>query len=130
MWNGVALLREHNLITTRMITDIQQELEQITAGVRNLPGTALKNDLTGETVYTPPDNEQTIRNLLANLEHYINSEADTDPLVKMTIIHYQFESIHPFYDGNGRLGPIQYQFTKRTDSVLACEPTVSPRAKT
>lgn len=104
MWKGGALLREHNLITTRLIAHIQEELEQNTAGVRKSPGTALKNDLTGNTVYTPPDNEKTIRDLLANLEHYINSESETDPLVKMAIIHYQFESIHPFYDGNGRTG--------------------------
>ncbi|NBC30468.1 MAG: Fic family protein [Spirochaetes bacterium] len=104
MWNGVALLREHNLITTRMIMRMQEVLERNTAGVRTLPGTALKNDLTGETVYTPPDNEKTIRDLLANLEHYTNTESETDPLVKIAIIHYQFESIHPFYDGNGRTG--------------------------
>ena len=104
MWKGVALLREHSLITTRVITQIQEELERNNAGIRTLPGTALKNDLTGQTVYTPPDNEKTIRDLLANLEEYMNGESETDPLVKMAILHYQFESIHPFYDGNGRTG--------------------------
>lgn len=64
------------------------------------------NDKTGEVLYTPPDNEETIRKLLHNLEEYINYDDDIDPLIKLAIIHYQFESIHPFYDGNGRTGRI------------------------
>jgi len=74
-----------------------------------LPGTVLKNEATGEIVYTPPMGEQEIVSLLSNLEQYINNEeADDpiDPLVKLAVIHHQFESIHPFYDGNGRTGRI------------------------
>ena len=69
-------------------------------------GTVLKNDKTREVIYTPPGNEKIIRNLMKNLEDYINEESDVDPLIKMAIAHYQFEAIHPFYDGNGRTGRI------------------------
>ena len=73
-----------------------------------MAGTVLKNDITGVIVYTPPQDYNTIRDLMTNLEQYINdpSISDFDILVKMAIIHYQFESIHPFYDGNGRTGRI------------------------
>jgi len=81
-------------------------LEGNTAGTRKVPGTNLINDITGEIIYTPPDNEDTINKLLADLEKYINLDDDVDILIKMAIIHYQFESIHPFYDGNGRTGRI------------------------
>jgi len=64
------------------------------------------NDQTGEIIYTPPDDEKVILKLLSNLEKYINQENKLDPLIQMSIIHYQFESIHPFYDGNGRTGRI------------------------
>ena len=78
------------------------------AGFRKVPGTALKNSTTGEIIYTPPQDYDTILELMRNLEQFINDEtlSDFDPLVKMAIIHYQFESIHPFYDGNGRTGRI------------------------
>src|SRR5690606_36606154 len=71
-------------------------------------GTALKNSSTGETIYTPPQDIDEINSLMKNLEKFINdpSMSDYDPIVKMAIIHYQFESIHPFYDGNGRTGRI------------------------
>jgi len=72
-----------------------------------LPGTVLRNETTGEIVYTPPAGEPEIRALLSNLEDYINvDQNDIDPLIKLAVIHYQFESIHPFYDGNGRTGRI------------------------
>lgn len=75
-------------------------------GVRKQAGTNLKNALTGEVIYTPPQDYETIQELLTNLENYINEPNDIDPLVNMAIIHHQFESIHPFYDGNGRTGRI------------------------
>lgn len=99
--------------TTRMLTanhliEIQTELERNRAGFRKLPGTELKNMETGEVVYTPPQDHTKIVELMSNLELFINDDAmlEADPLVKMAIIHYQFESIHPFYDGNGRTGRI------------------------
>lgn len=106
VWKGYELLRANEVITSRTILSIQQELEQNNAGIRKLPGTALVNDRTGEIVYTPPDNEQAILKLLKNFEEYANADDSVDPLIKMAILHYQFESIHPFYDGNGRTGRI------------------------
>ncbi|WP_321778352.1 Fic family protein [Sulfurimonas sp.] len=103
---GFDLVREHSLLLTRHIVDIQEELEGNVAGIRKQAGTVLKNQATGEVIHTPPQDEATIRILLDNLEQYMNTEDDVDPLIKMAVIHYQFESIHPFYDGNGRTGRI------------------------
>lgn len=91
-----------------MIIEIQSILEKNEAGFRKVPGTTAKNNATGEVIYTPPQDITTIEHLMANLEEYINIDVsnDVDPLIKMAIIHFQFESIHPFYDGNGRTGKI------------------------
>lgn len=90
------------------ILEIQSIIESNTAGFRKLPGTVLKNDQTGDVVYTPPQHIDEIEALMKNLEAFMNNSSTTliDPLVKMAIIHHQFESIHPFYDGNGRTGRI------------------------
>jgi len=106
LWLGFNEIKKSDILRINTILQIQEELEQNSAGLRKLPGTSLVNDLTGEVLYTPPDNEDVIIDLLSNLENYINSEDVIDPLIKMAIIHYQFESIHPFYDGNGRTGRI------------------------
>ena len=105
---GFALISKKKILTNNDIIEIQSELEKNRAGFRKLPGTALKNAATGETVYTPPQEYSEIINLMTNLEQFINDDTMSkfDPLVKMAIIHYQFESIHPFYDGNGRTGRI------------------------
>ncbi len=105
---GFKLTSESGLLTNKTILQIQEVLEDNKAGFRKLPGTALKNAATGETIYTPPQDYDEILRLMTNLEKYINdSESRTiDPLIKMAIIHFQFESIHPFYDGNGRTGRI------------------------
>lgn len=105
---GFELVKENGLLTTNHIIQIQAELEKKRSGMRKLPGTVLKNDLTGEVVYTPPQNHNEISELLGNLEHFINNDDFfcADNLVKMAAVHYQFESIHPFYDGNGRTGRI------------------------
>ncbi len=105
---GFALISRKKILTNNDIIEIQSELEKNRAGFRKLPGTALKNAATGETVYTPPQEYSEIMDLMSNLEQFINDDtiSDFDPLVKMAIIHYQFESIHPFYDGNGRTGRI------------------------
>ncbi len=105
---GFALISRKKILTNNDIIEIQSELEKNKAGFRKLPGTALKNITTGETVYTPPQEYDEIVDLMTNLEQFINDDtmSDFDPLVKMAIIHYQFESIHPFYDGNGRTGRI------------------------
>ncbi|HNW90845.1 MAG TPA: Fic family protein [Bacteroidales bacterium] len=105
---GFDLISQENLLTNKMILQIQEVLENNKAGFRKLPGTALKSSATGETIYTPPQNYNEINRLMTNLEKFINDPelGDFDPLIKMAIIHFQFESIHPFYDGNGRTGRI------------------------
>lgn len=105
---GFEQVRGDRLVTINRILEIHQVLEQNDAGIRRLPGTELKNNRTGDVVYVPPQDYQTIVDLLTNLERFINDDAmlDADPLVKMAVIHHQFESIHPFYDGNGRAGRI------------------------
>ncbi|MDP2027374.1 Fic family protein [Sulfuriferula sp.] len=104
---GFDLVRQTGLITANHLIEIQAALERNNAGFRKLPGTALKNG-SGETVYTPPQEPAEIVALMRDLERFIN-DADrfaADPLIKMALIHHQFESIHPFYDGNGRTGRI------------------------
>ena len=105
---GFELINKQKLLTNRMIIEIQATLEKNNAGLRKVPGTTLKNNSTGEVIYTPPQDYQTIVDLMSNLEIYINDNelSDLDPLIKMAVIHFQFESIHPFYDGNGRTGRI------------------------
>ena len=105
---GSQLISKNKILTNNDIIEIQSVLEKNNAGFRKVPGTALKNATTGEIVYTPPQDYKTIQELMTNLEQFINDEtlSDFDALVKMAIIHYQFESIHPFYDGNGRTGRI------------------------
>jgi Fic family protein len=104
---GFDQVRQTGLLTANHIIAIQCELERNNAGFRKLPGTALKNG-SGETVYTPPQEPAEIEALMSNLERFINDPGrfTADPLIKMALIHHQFESIHPFYDGNGRTGRI------------------------
>lgn len=99
---------QQNLLLTNTMVEIAQTIKQNQAGIRNTPGTALKNAVTGEVIYTPPCCEEVIRAKLASLEQFINSQDNLqwDPLIKMAFIHYQFEAIHPFADGNGRTGRI------------------------
>jgi len=99
---------QQNLLLTNTMVEIVQTIKQNKAGIRNSPGTALKNAINGDVVYTPPCCEEVLREKLSALEQFIN-DPDTsqlDPLVKMALIHYQFEAIHPFADGNGRTGRI------------------------
>lgn len=107
MQRGFELARKTKLLTLNDIKKIQQELESNNAGFRSAPGTTLQNQ-NKEIVYTPPQSNLEIEKAMQNLEQYINDPQmhDVDPLVKMAIIHHQFESIHPFYDGNGRTGRI------------------------
>ena len=104
---GYEQVRQSGLITVNHLISIQAELERNNAGFRKLPGTALKNS-SGDTVYTPPQDPTEILALMHELERFINDAElfPADPLIKMALIHHQFESIHPFYDGNGRTGRI------------------------
>lgn len=105
---GFDIVKSQKILTTNGIIAIQEVLEKNNAGLRKIPGTALKNQLSGQIIYEPPQDMRIIKNLMQNLESFINDESlsDYDPLVKMALIHFQFESIHPFYDGNGRTGRI------------------------
>ena len=100
-------LSENGLLTINIIVEAQKIIKGNDAGVRKQTGTALKNEQTGEIIYTPPPPNE-INDLLNDLERFINNQPDNDldPIIKMAIIHHQFESIHPFYDGNGRIGRI------------------------
>jgi Fic family protein len=104
---GFDAVRKSDLLTNNHILEIQAQLELNNAGFRKLPGTELK-DGAGRTVYTPPQNPDVVVDLMVDLERFINDSGvfDADPLIKMALIHHQFESIHPFYDGNGRTGRI------------------------
>jgi len=106
LWQGIDLILERGILTTNMIAEVQSIIEKNKAGIRKQGGTKLVNERTGEVVYAPPETETEIRDLLSNLENYINEDDETDTLIKLAVIHYQFESIHPFYDGNGRMGRI------------------------
>lgn len=105
---GFETVRQKGILTNNHIIQMQATLEENDAGFRKVPGTELKNEQTGEIVYTPPQTHDEVVAFMSNLEQFINDNAlsDWDPLVKMAIIHHQFESIHPFYDGNGRTGRI------------------------
>jgi Fic family protein len=104
---GFEQVRETGLLTSNHILAIQAELERNNAGFRKLPGTALK-DGGGQTVYMPPQDPVEIVAMMGALERFVNDTElfPVDPLIKMALIHHQFESIHPFYDGNGRTGRI------------------------
>ena len=107
IWRGYEIIKEKGFISTNVLVELQGIIEHNNAGVRKTSGTNLVNSKTGEVIYTPPQEEKEIRDLLKNLEDYINKNDDeVDPLIKMALIHYQFETIHPFYDGNGRTGRI------------------------
>lgn len=107
LYHGFRLVKDKGVLSSSIIIEIQKLLEHNSAGFRSLPGTSLKRS-DGKIVYTPPQNKQRIIDLMNNLEVFINDESisDLDPLIKLAIIHHQFESIHPFYDGNGRTGRI------------------------
>jgi Fic family protein len=103
---GLEQLKSQPFITTNLCIKIVQCIKQNTASIRTTAGTTLANT-QGEIIYTPPSGEHTIREKMANLETFINTpNVDIDPLIKMALIHYQFEAIHPFADGNGRTGRI------------------------
>jgi Fic family protein len=99
---------QQNLLLTNTMIEVMQTIKQNKSGIRTAPGTALKNAINGEVIYTPPCCEDILREKLAALEKFINDAESSplDPLVKMAFIHYQFEAIHPFADGNGRTGRI------------------------
>jgi Fic family protein len=103
---GVDEVRSSGLIRLSTILAVQSELERNRAGLRKVPGTVLKNQATGETIYEPPQSAVDVERLMGDLIDFIHAEDELDPLLRMAVAHHQFESIHPFYDGNGRTGRI------------------------
>lgn len=101
--HGFAYIRKHEVIHTNFLVDLQKIIEPSKYGIRKVTGTIIANS-QGDVLYTPPEWEKVIRDILSNLEKFINAQDAIEPLIKTGVIHYQFESIHPFYDGNGRTG--------------------------
>lgn len=106
LWKGYNAVKKGRKLTTELIVQMQKSLIEKNAGIRTTPATYIGNRATGEVVYTPPEGERRIRELMKNLEDYLGTTDSIDPLLKLGVIHYQFEAIHPFYDGNGRTGRI------------------------
>ena len=104
LWEGFSQMQRKGMLTTNLFIQMVQTIKKNEAGIRNTPGTKIANPRTGEVVYTPPEGETVIRYKLANLEAWLYEPSDIDPLVKLAVLHYQFEAIHPFSDGNGRTG--------------------------
>ncbi|MFO1283239.1 MAG: Fic family protein [Burkholderiales bacterium] len=102
---GFESLRRRPLSTNTAV-EVCRRLVGADIEIRRTPGTKLVGNTRGRVIYTPPDGESRIRDLLANWERYLHEDCDVDPLVRMTVMHYQFEAIHPFADGNGRTGRI------------------------
>lgn len=107
IWEGYIHIKEKGMINTNIIVKIQKKIEHNQAGIRSTLWTVIKNTATDEVIYVSPQEKSEILNYMKNLEDYINTDDDmVDPLIKLAVIHYQFELIHPFYDGNGRTGRI------------------------
>jgi len=106
MYTGVSELKKRDVFTGNLAVKIMQRIKNTTAEYRTIPGTKLLNPNTNKIIYTPPDPAE-IEKKIAEWESYINDgNSETDPLIIMALMHYQFEAIHPFADGNGRTGRI------------------------
>jgi Fic family protein len=106
LFEGYKFVVNNKMLTANLFVRLVNIIKENDAGIRKLSGTNIKNKQTDEVIYTPPEGEQIIRNKLSDLERYLNEESEIDPLIRMALLHYQFEAIHPFYDGNGRTGRI------------------------
>lgn len=115
---GYEAVRASGLIRLETVLAVQAELERNRAGLRKLPGTVLKNESTGQVVYEPPQSAAEVERLMENLIDFIHADDGLDPLLRMAVAHHQFESIHPFYDGNGRTGRILNLLMLQRDGLL------------
>jgi Fic family protein len=106
LWAGYNALKKRSLLTTNLFIDVVQTIKQNNAGIRNITGTAISDQRSGRVLYTPPEGEASIRQKMKELENFIHASNHLEPLIKLALIHYQFEAIHPFFDGNGRTGRI------------------------
>ena len=118
---GFADVHSSGLIRLSTILAVQEAVELNNAGLRKVPGTVLRNQSTNEVVYEPPQDAVLIEKLMSALVNFIHAEPEVDgldPLLRMAITHHQFESIHPFYDGNGRTGRILNLLMLQRDGLL------------
>lgn len=115
---GFEQVAQSGLIRLETLLAVQSALEGNQAGLRKLPGTVLKNSATGETIYEPPQSALEVERLMENLIAYIHEDDGLDPLLRMAVAHHQFESIHPFYDGNGRTGRILNLLVLQREGLL------------
>lgn len=108
MWRGYEMWKENRIISENLLIEMFRLLKQHDGSYRSVPGIVIRNMQTDEVIYTPPQDPQEIVYHMRALEQFINDQtlSDLDPLIKMALIHHQFESIHPFSDGNGRIGRI------------------------
>ena len=97
---------EQRPVSTAIAVEVCRTIKGVELDIRNTPGTALMNDATQQVIYTPPEGEAVLRSKLANWERYIHETEEIDPLIRLAVMHYQFEAIHPFVDGNGRTGRV------------------------
>ena len=105
LYRGFEMLKRRP-VSTATAVDVCRTIKGVELDIRKTPGTALINDATGEVIYTPPEGEDVLRTKLANWERYIHEVEEVDPLIRLAVMHYQFEAIHPFVDGNGRTGRV------------------------
>ena len=117
LWHGLKQLESRPFITTNLCIDIMQRIKENTSDIRATPGTTLSNT-NGDVIYTPPSGKEVIREKLSNFEKFINEDDSLDPLIKMALMHYQFEAIHPFSDGNGRTGRILLLLYLKMEKLL------------
>lgn len=106
LWEGYRFVREYGGISISLVERLFRIIKETDAGIRKGKGTTIQSSKTREVIYTPPEGEAVIRTLLANWEQYMHEDSELDALIRMAILHYQFEAIHPFPDGNGRTGRI------------------------
>jgi len=104
LWEGFNTVRKKARLSADLFVHLVQIIREDKNGIRDRPGTVIGNAHTREVIYTPPEGDKAIRRMLADLERFIHAKDTLDPLVKMALAHYQFEAIHPFFDGNGRTG--------------------------
>jgi Fic family protein len=105
LYEGYRMLSERP-VSTSMAVEVCRQIKAVNLDIRATPGTALLNQATGQVVYMPPEGASRLRDMLSNWERFIHEADHIDPLIRMAVMHYQFEAIHPFTDGNGRTGRV------------------------
>ncbi|MDQ3003393.1 MAG: Fic family protein [Fibrobacterota bacterium] len=106
LWEGFEKIKSQGMMRLSGVLEIHTHLMGHTSEIRRMPGTALRSNAAEPPIYTPPEGESHVRDLLSDWERFFHEPGSMDPLIALAIQHYQFEAIHPFYDGNGRTGRI------------------------